>query len=444
MSTQLRYARPYLAEGEIAVPAAAYESAYREQLRKLRRELVLPGFRPGQVPVEVVIARHGEAVLAEIVTQQFIEALDKALEGRRLVGFPYYHRHPEKYQVQPPYVDYHYHVQALVVPAEPLPLRSVARVRYTYQAQADDVALYQRILRMAFGELEPVEILPDVLPADKELLVRLRWEAPGAREPIRLSWNTLLQPFPWSLLAGKKPGDKVLLPAAALSTYAEYLRTYLPEYSPLTAGDAEAVIVSAAYARPLDMEALKKQLDFSGFQGMSEEEIWQALLQRHIERILREWNTRAHQTALLHAADVHIPAEIVQYNYLIYLRQRTDANGHLRSYEEYQMDIAWQVLFASYAYNEPELRISDEELEAQVWEKIKRVENLSPETQALLEKLETSDEERKAFLATFVENQGESLRQAMQVERFNVWLENRLGPPQERPVPANMLFLRVL
>ncbi|MCX7605661.1 MAG: trigger factor family protein [Bacteroidia bacterium] len=444
MSIQLRFPRPYLAEGEIEIPTEVYEQPYRQRIRELRRELVLPGFRPGQVPAEVVMAKHGEALLTELLTQYFLQALDEGLGGRRLVGFPYYIRRPEELRVQPPFPSYRYEVRALVVPSEALSVEGIRPIRYLYQAQEGDVALYQRYLRVAFGQLEPLDTLPAVLPVDKEVIVRLRWEAPSAFEPIRLSWTTLSQPFPWTYIAERKVGEKLQLPPQALLSYVDLIRAELPDFSPLTVEDVSVTVVSAAQVSPLSLEELVQQLDLSSFEGMSQEEIWKALLDRQVNRLLQGLNTRSHQIHFLHAAGVRIPEDLVQYNYLLYLRERSGNNGHLRSYEEYRLDLAWQIFFASYAFHEPALAISDEEVQNEVWDRLKTAPDLSPEAQELLLRLESSEDERKGFLETFIGKQGESLRRSMQLVRFDEWLTTRFGPAQEQYLPLNVLSLRLL
>lgn len=440
----MHFPRPYLAEGEIEIPAEAYEPLYRQKVRELRRDLVLPGFRPGQVPLDLIMARHGESILLEILNEQFLEALHQGLEGRKLVGYPFYSRVPEALQVQPPFPSYRYTVKVLAVPPSPLPLEGVRLVRYTYEPHPDDIPLYQRHLQAAFGSLEPLEHLPETLPADRELILRLRWEAPGLPEPLRLSWTTLLAPFPWSYLAGKKVGDTFLVPPQALAPYTEIIRLARPDFSPLHTAEIPLTLVSAAQVQPLPLEELKTQLDFAGLSDLSEEEIWKGLLERHVTRLLEKLNPQARQAQLLHAAGIQLPEDLVQYNYLLYLRQRSGQNGHLRAYEDYHAELAWQVLLTSYTYHEPELQISDEELHKVVWERLRSSKNLSEDTQALLSRLENSREEREAFLHTFLENERESLRRTLQLERFEAWLTHRLGPPQERPLPAKVLFLRML
>jgi len=441
---QLHFPRPYLAEGEIEIPAEAYEPLYRQKVRELRRELALPGFRPGQVPIDLIMARHGEPILLEILSERFLEALHQGLEGRKLVGYPFYIRIPEALQVQPPFPTYRYTVKVLAVPPSPLPLDGVRLVRYTYEPHPDDILLYQRHLKAAFGTLEPLERLPETPPADKELILRLRWEAPGTPEPLRLSWTTLLTPFPWSHLAGKKVGETFLVPPQALAPYTEIIRLALPDFSPLSAADIPLTLVSAAQVQPMPLEELKTQLDFAGLSDLSEEEIWKGLLERHVTRLLEKLNNQARQAQILHAAGIQLPEDLVQYNYLLYLRQRSGQNGHLRAYEDYHADLAWQVLFASYAYHEPELQISDEELHNLVWERLKASKNLSEDTQALLRRIENSQADREAFLQAFLENDREGWRRSLQLERFDAWLNQRLGPPQERPLPAKVLFLRML
>jgi trigger factor len=74
----------------VALPAQELEQAYSERLKRLSREVRLPGFRPGKVPVKIVEQQYGAKLLeeaaGELIQSSFREALGR--QGLRPAGGP--------------------------------------------------------------------------------------------------------------------------------------------------------------------------------------------------------------------------------------------------------------------------------------------------------------------------------------------------------------------
>jgi trigger factor len=71
-------------EYAIVVPAADIESRRMARLTTLGKQLKLPGFRPGKIPMPVIKQRYGVAVAAEIADEQVNEATRKVVEDNGL------------------------------------------------------------------------------------------------------------------------------------------------------------------------------------------------------------------------------------------------------------------------------------------------------------------------------------------------------------------------
>lgn len=71
-------------EYAVVVPAADIESRRLARLTSLGKQIRLPGFRPGKVPMGVVKQRYGVAVAAEIADEQVNEATRKIVEDNGL------------------------------------------------------------------------------------------------------------------------------------------------------------------------------------------------------------------------------------------------------------------------------------------------------------------------------------------------------------------------
>ncbi len=75
---------------KVAVPAEQLEKAFSDRLKTLSRQVKLPGFRPGKVPIKMVEARYGGQVMQEIagdlIQRTFQEAIGR--EGLKPVSGP--------------------------------------------------------------------------------------------------------------------------------------------------------------------------------------------------------------------------------------------------------------------------------------------------------------------------------------------------------------------
>ena len=68
----------------VVVPAADIEARRGTRLSELARQVNLPGFRPGKVPLPIVRQRFGAAVAAEVMEQSINEATQQLLSERSL------------------------------------------------------------------------------------------------------------------------------------------------------------------------------------------------------------------------------------------------------------------------------------------------------------------------------------------------------------------------
>lgn len=69
---------------KIVIPAAEIEDRINEQLETLRRDMRLPGFRPGKVPAALVRKRYGDDVRREVVQDTISKNSRKVLEDKGL------------------------------------------------------------------------------------------------------------------------------------------------------------------------------------------------------------------------------------------------------------------------------------------------------------------------------------------------------------------------
>lgn len=128
----------------IRVPADQVDEAISSRLKRLARQVKLPGFRPGKVPMKVVEQKYSGQVLNEVaedlIQESFREAVDK--EGLRPAGGP---------RIQPAPVargkEFEYTAEFEVYPEIPHPdLEGVAIARPT--STIDDADIDRTIERL--------------------------------------------------------------------------------------------------------------------------------------------------------------------------------------------------------------------------------------------------------------------------------------------------------
>lgn len=68
----------------VVVPAEQFEEAFATRLQKLSRQVKMPGFRPGKVPLKVVEARYSGQLLEEVAGELIERSLREAIGSQQL------------------------------------------------------------------------------------------------------------------------------------------------------------------------------------------------------------------------------------------------------------------------------------------------------------------------------------------------------------------------
>jgi trigger factor len=69
---------------DLTVPAAAIEQEVKTRLAKLARDIKMPGFRPGKVPIKMVAQTYGAQVQAEVLNDKVGEAFHSVVTAGKL------------------------------------------------------------------------------------------------------------------------------------------------------------------------------------------------------------------------------------------------------------------------------------------------------------------------------------------------------------------------
>ena len=71
-------------EFKIAINASDIEARVDAKLNEISKQVKMPGFRPGKVPISVVKARYGEQSKGEVIQAMLDEAAREAIESNDL------------------------------------------------------------------------------------------------------------------------------------------------------------------------------------------------------------------------------------------------------------------------------------------------------------------------------------------------------------------------
>jgi len=157
----------------IVLPAADIESRRAARLSDLAKQVNLPGFRPGKVPMPIVKQRFGGAVAAEVLEQSLNEATQKLLADRDLR--PAVMPKLEMVTAEPtstgPASDLEFKVEMELLPEIPLPDFSTFQLtRHVAKVPAEEVD--KAVTDIAERNRDLVEFTPEELAA--------RGDNPGA------------------------------------------------------------------------------------------------------------------------------------------------------------------------------------------------------------------------------------------------------------------------
>jgi len=174
-------------ELELVVPASELEPRFEKYYKKYRRELAIPGFRKGRVPMKLIKKRFGESIEAEAIDEIINDFFKQALEERDIhpIGQPSLenieYKEGEKLTVK---ISYETRPELELKKYEGFQLEKIVH-------EVTDEEIESRIeqLRERMAEFEEVEKPTDedfVVTCDVELFGDDEQKEPEKRENMRL------------------------------------------------------------------------------------------------------------------------------------------------------------------------------------------------------------------------------------------------------------------
>ena len=296
----------------VTVPAGTVAAGRDKRLADMAKDLRLPGFRPGKVPMAVVKARYGQAVMGEVLEEQVNSATRKVVEDRGL-----------KPALQPKIelvafaegADLEFRLDLEVMPDIPMPDFAVIEVeRLTAEPEEAEV---EKTIQTLLRRRATLEEVPEPRPAEAgDVLVCDfvgRIEKDGTKEafqggsatdmPIEVAGSGFIPGFTEQLV-GMSPGETRTIQVAFPEGYGA---------AELAGKPAEFEITAKALKKPaipaLD-DALAQGFGFQDVAGLTGEV--RAQMQRDLDRLSRIRVKRQLLDALAGHASFSVPEGMVE------------------------------------------------------------------------------------------------------------------------------------
>jgi trigger factor len=153
----------------VIVPAAVIESRRASRLSELAKQVNLPGFRPGKVPMPIVRQRFGGALAAEVAEQSINEATQQLLSERALrpAVMPKLEMVTTEPAASGPATDLEFKVEMELLPEIPMPDFSAFTLTRRV-AKVPDEEIDKAVSDIAERNRELVEFSPEELVARGE------------------------------------------------------------------------------------------------------------------------------------------------------------------------------------------------------------------------------------------------------------------------------------
>ncbi|HUL63955.1 MAG TPA: trigger factor [Burkholderiaceae bacterium] len=324
---------------QLTVPAADLENEVKQRLVKLARTLRMPGFRPGKVPMKMVVASYGAQVQAEVLNDKVGAAFDAAVTANqlRVAGTPRLEAKSQGEDAGNLAFDATFEVFPEIKVTDLSAVEVEQAVCHVGDAEVDKTIEIMRRQRATFAQVERAAAAGDRATVD---FVGSIDGTPfqggsGTDLPITLGQGRMLPGFEEALI-GMKAGEKKTFP---LSFPADYRATELAgkttsfDVTVKKVEQANLPEVDADFARALgvktgDLEKMRAEIKanlerevaarlkartkdsvMQGLLSIAQFELPKALVQREQERLAEA--ARADLTARgMNANDVPMSSEI--------------------------------------------------------------------------------------------------------------------------------------
>ncbi len=148
------------AQLRIKITREDYLERTEKELKKLQKDMVLPGFRKGKVPMGHVKRLYGQAIVVDEVNKMLSEALQKYIDENQLdlLGYPLAGKNSKPFNPETE-TEHEFRFDLGLAPSFELNLEAVSGLTYTQLVPGDeDIDKEIENYRHQFAQVEPQEV----------------------------------------------------------------------------------------------------------------------------------------------------------------------------------------------------------------------------------------------------------------------------------------------
>lgn len=335
----------------VSIIEADYKDKVAAELKKLRRDANIPGFRKGAVPMSIIEKRFKKQVASDVINREVYDAVIKYLTENKIdiLGEPLPTDVTELQLDKQP--DYTFTYEIGFAPALDITLdKSVTLPYYRIEVTPEMIAEQDRAVSGRFGTQEPLETYAD------RALIKGTVKQLGVEEGAIVRENVIVAPWTFknagqaAKFEGAKPGDVIVYnPSEASEGNDADLAAMLSvskEEAAALHGDFELTITEITGLKPAEhneefyKEAFGKEC--------TTEEQYQDHLRRSIESQLLPnsaalFERQTRKTLLEKYGNFELPAEFLK-KWLVRRNEGLTAENIDEEYTKAQPVMKWEII----------------------------------------------------------------------------------------------------
>ncbi|MCS7074465.1 MAG: hypothetical protein NZ108_08365 [Bacteroidia bacterium] len=361
-------------EYAIEIEPADYFPQYKKQLKEQARTISMPGFRPGNVPVNLVQRRYGESILYHSLNKLAIDSLTNYLKENQVQTIlkPVFKPTDitlDAYQEK----TYRFELEIAKYPEFEIQLEDLPNIpKFEVELTEDDINGILENICFASGKTEPADIV------EENSIVEFRMRAVNEDGSYNAElFDSLMNGSPRlmsearkAVLLGKKVGEKFPLKLDMFGDTDEAIcrniNFPIHEIDKLKATKLEGEIISVKRQIPAELTLELLQSSFEGEPKQSIEEYKEIIkkeFQEHYQREAMHHFAFKVQSALLRKYNFEIPYHILLAN----IASEHNYNSYdevFKKHPNFELDFRLAIINQKLAAKYPGLRISDDVLKS--------------------------------------------------------------------------------
>lgn len=397
------------------IEEADYSEEYNKEINKLRKTAQLKGFRPGKVPKSYVVNRFGKAILSDVVKQMLNTALGETIKEQSILGYPIQTSEPIDIEEFQSGNNFAYTFEYIAIPEFDVKFSDDRNETITKYSVTADEDFKERELRYYKGEnsseIVNLDAVEDTDEGEKWLEVEgdVLYQIEGEEKRMRIAFalEEITDDSFKSALIGKKVGDSVDFSGDSVKSFEISLARNInlgavPKDIDLESQDLKLEILQIKkYTSPtMDKAFFEKvlQQQYEGEETLEEFTTkFDGFSKGNLANISKNASFEELRKKLIEINNIELPTELLEK---IYFMVREERKGEIEPFEQFKVNVKWDIIQTNIKTQFPELEISEQDIISKLLafdkeKAAKQSEDNTEEENPEVENTDASNEENK-------------------------------------------------